>query len=70
MSWWGRFGSFGRFMYPTQAHHSKALRLSAEDSAGLNLMRAALAATMSRATPVSMDEDHALPHKPQVPRVT
>ena len=56
-------------MYPTQAHHSKALRLSAEDSAGLNLMRAALAATMSRATPVSMDEDHTLPHKPQVPRV-
>jgi len=32
-------------------------------------MRAALAATMSPATPVPMDEDHALPHKPQAPRV-
>ena len=33
------------------------------------MMRAALAATMSPAMNVSMDEDHALPHKPQVPRV-
>ena len=49
-----------------EAAKSKA---AAEDSAGLNAMRAALAATRRcrhAATPVSTDEDHALPHKPQV----
>ena len=59
-------GEMMKRLKEAEAAKSKA---AAEDSANLNAMRAALAATMSPATPVSMDEDHALPHKPQAPRV-
>ena len=49
-----------------EAAKSKA---AAKDSAGLNAMRAAMAATMSPAMPAPMDEDRALPLKPQAHRV-
>lgn len=59
-------GEMMKRLKEAEAAKSKA---AAEDSAGLNAMRAALAATMLPSTPDSMDEDHALPHNPQVPRV-
>ena len=70
-------GRFWQLLHPEGAEMMERLReaeaakskAAAKDSAGLNAMRAAMAATMSPAMLVPMDEDHALPLKPQAHRV-
>lgn len=66
-------GRFWQLLHPEGAEMMERLRAAeaakskaaAKDSAGLNAMRAAMAATMSPAMFVPMDEDRALPLKPQ-----
>ena len=69
-------GRFWQLLHPEGAEMMERLReaeaakskAAAADSAGLNAMRAAMAATMSPAMPAPMDEDRALPLKPPAHR--